>query len=137
MAADIFTHLVSSLHGSLDYHLERQNVLVSNLAHVDTPGYVPRDLARTSGASFADALRVGMEATDPHHMMAGGDGGLRSAGRVVEDPAPGAGNDRNYVSLDRESAKVAANQVRYDVLTVLVQAELADLSFAVGDGKSG
>ena len=56
------------------------------------------------------------------------------SGRVFEDPTAGAGNDRNFVSLDREAAKVAANQVRYDVISTLVAAELGDLSYAANDG---
>src|SRR5689334_19405025 len=41
---------VSSLQGALDYHMERHNLLVSNIAHVDTPGYRPVDLAREADA---------------------------------------------------------------------------------------
>jgi flagellar basal body rod protein FlgB len=60
-----------------------------------------------------------------------------TTGRVFEDPTGGVGNDGNFVSLDREAAKAASNQVRYDVVSVLVQAELSDLAFAAGDGKAG
>jgi len=43
--------------------------------------------------------------------------------------------DGNFVSLDREAAKVAANQSRYDVVATLVTSELASLSFAASDGR--
>jgi len=108
-------------------------VLSSNVAHVDTPGYVPRDLARVEPAGFAGELRVAIEKTQPGHLTAYGPGA--SAGRVFEDPTAGAGADKNSVSLDREAAKVAANHVRYDVVTTLVTAELAQLAFAANDGK--
>jgi flagellar basal body rod protein FlgB len=58
-----------------------------------------------------------------------------TSGRVFEDPSAGAGNDLNYVSLDREAAKLAANQIRYDVSSTLASAELAQLAYAVSDGK--
>jgi flagellar basal-body rod protein FlgB len=134
--ADLFSG-ISPLHAALDYHLERHNVLSSNVAHVDTPGYVPRDIARVSStSSFADVLRVSLERTDPAHLQ-GASPVTVSTGRVFEDPYAGAGNDRNFVSLDREAAKLAANQIRYDVTTTLTTAELAQLAFAASDGRSG
>ncbi|HKQ70255.1 MAG TPA: flagellar basal body rod protein FlgB [Polyangiaceae bacterium] len=131
--SDIFNG-ISPLHAALDYHLERHNVLASNVAHVDTPGYVPKDLERVANAPFDDALRVAMERTDPSH-FAGHAPLAATTGRVFEDPAAGAGNDKNFVSLDREAAKLAANQVRYDVASTLASAELAQLAYAASDGK--
>ena len=124
---------VTPLQSALDYHLERHNVLVSNVAHVDTPGYVPKDIERVDPASFQGALGVAMARTSPGHLNGVVTGSL-SAGRIIEDPTPGAGLDGNFVSLDREAAKVAANQTRYDVIATLVSSELADLSFAAADG---
>jgi flagellar basal-body rod protein FlgB len=131
--ADLFG-FIQPLHASLDYHLERHNILASNVAHIDTPGYVPRDLARVPELpGFAGQLRVAIEKTQPGHLTAYGPGA--SAGRVFEDPTAGGGADKNFVSLDREAAKVAANHVRYDVVSTLVTAELAQLTFAANDGK--
>jgi flagellar basal-body rod protein FlgB len=122
---------VSSLHQSLDYHLERQNVLASNVAHVDTPGYKPVDLARE--VDFAGVLDVTLRRTDSHHLH-GSLGGAQS-GRVFEDTSAGAGNDGNYVSLDREAAKLAANQLRFDVVSAVASAQLKQLAYAANDAK--
>lgn len=127
---DLFTD-IRPLHQALDYHLERHNVLISNVSNVDTPNYVPKDLARVEG--FQGALTVSLNRTNATH-IALPESGAPVSGRVFEDPTAGAGNDRNFVSLDREAAKVAANQVRYDVISTLVAAELGDLSFAANDG---
>jgi flagellar basal-body rod protein FlgB len=125
---------IEPLHSALDYHLDRHNVLASNIAHVDTPGYVPRDLSRVADTSFAQTLSVTMQRTDPSHF-----GGTSPAevttGRVFDDPSPGAGNDKNFVSLDREAAKIAANQLRYDVSSTLAAAELAQLAYVAGDAR--
>ena len=126
---------ISPLHRSLDYHLERHNVLATNLAHVDTPGFRPSDLARTDVESFPHLLQVALERTSTGHMGNDfGAGGPRH-GKLFEDLSAGAGADGNYVSLDREAAKVAANQLRYDVVTALVSAELRQLMYAANDGK--
>jgi flagellar basal-body rod protein FlgB len=120
---------------ALDYHLERQNVLASNVAHVDTPGYRPNDIERIDRGEFSGVLSTALRRTDPRHIE--GAGGLDAAqtGRVFQDLSAGVGNDGNYVSIDREAAKLAANQLRFDTVSAIVSAELRQLSFAANDGK--
>jgi flagellar basal-body rod protein FlgB len=127
---------VGSLHNALDYHLERHTVLSSNVAHVDTPGFHPHDLRRVEAAGdFQNALSVALERTNSAHMQTPNADAAALEGRIFEDLSAGAGNDGNYVSLDREAAKVAANQLRYDVVSAIVSAELHQLNYAAGDGK--
>ncbi len=133
--SDLFS-AVGSLHASLDYHLERHTVLASNVAHVDTPGYRPHDLRRVDSAeSFDSAMSVAMRRTDGAHFQTPNAAAAALDGRIFEDNSAGAGNDGNYVSLDREAAKVAANQLRYDVVSAIVSAELRQLSYAATDAK--
>lgn len=126
---------INPLQAALDYHLERHTVLASNIAHVDTPGYRPSDLARVEEAGFGSALNVALAKTDAAHLQGPEGSGASLHGRTFEDLAGGAGNDGNYVSLDREAAKVAANQLRYDTISAIVSAELRQLQYAAGDAK--
>jgi len=112
-------------------------VLSSNVAHVDTPGYHPHDLRRIDNAEFSSALSVAMERTNSAHFQTPNADAAALEGRIFEDLSAGAGNDGNYVSLDREAAKVAANQLRYDVVSAVVSAELSQLRFAASDAKGG
>ena len=125
---------VDPLRAALDYHLDRQNVLASNVAHVDTPGYRPNDLERVDQAGFSAAMGVAMSRTNEAHLR-GGALDATPNGRVFQDLSAGVGNDGNYVSLDREAAKLAANQLRFDTVSAIVSAELKQLSFAASDGK--
>jgi len=134
VVASVFNS-VDPLRAALDYHLDRQNVLASNVAHVDTPGYRPNDLERVDQSSgFSAALGVAMNRTNERHLVGGGLEEMAN-GRVFQDLSAGVGNDGNYVSLDREAAKLAANQLRYDTVSAIVSAELRQLSFAASDGK--
>ncbi|HEX2731335.1 MAG TPA: flagellar basal body rod protein FlgB [Polyangiaceae bacterium] len=126
---------LTPLQYALDYHLERHNVLSSNVAHVDTPGYRPNDLARQDPVDFQNVLNVQMLRTNDMHVSAPADAAAVTKGQLFEDLSAGVGQDGNYVSLDREAAKVAANQLRYDVVSAIVSAELKQLSFAANDGK--
>lgn len=132
---------VSRLQGGLDYHLARHNLLVSNLSHVDTPGFQPLDLERVDFGSVMASL----QATHPDHygtQVATGPNGVAAASGTLEtkvfaDPAAQAGPDGNAVSLDREAVKIASNQVRYDVIAQLVAGQLGGLQWAANDGRSG
>jgi flagellar basal body rod protein FlgB len=67
------------------------------------------------------------------HLSASGGTGL-SDGGVFYDESAGAGQDGNYVSLDREAAKLAANQSRYDVVATMLAAQYGQLAYAANDG---
>ena len=125
---------IAPLHASLDYHMQRHNILTSNIAHVDTPGFKPSDLERVDGGQFASVLNVALERTNEHHMV-GADAGAASSGRVYRDLSAGAGADGNYVSLDREASKVAANHLRFDAISAITSASLRQLRYAAADGQ--
>jgi len=126
---------VENLRGALDYHLERHNVLVSNLAQAETPGYKPVDLER----GFDGAMQVALAATDPSHVgtpvTPGASAAVAPSFRVIEDPTAKAGADGNAVDLDREAVKISTNQMRYDMLAQLASSELQTLGWAASDGK--
>jgi flagellar basal-body rod protein FlgB len=117
----------------MDFHLERHNLLSANIAHVDTPLYKPKDLARIGEGGFAEVMQVAMARTNESHLS------TREAqpmvGRVFQDLSAGGGADGNFVSLDREAGKLAANRLRYDIVSVLVKSQLAGLMSAASDGK--
>ncbi len=131
---DLFS-AINPLHSSLDYHLGRHNVLATNIAHVDTPGYRPSDVARVDTSEFGAAFQVALARTSDTHLAVGSEGSLEQVGRVYKDLSAGVGNDGNYVSLDREAAKLAANQMRYDVVSAIVSAELRQMTYAASDAK--
>jgi flagellar basal-body rod protein FlgB len=129
---------VDRLHVGLDYHLARHNLLTSNLTHLDTPNYKPLDLQR-GGDSFHSAMQIALAQTDPSHLGPSAPAGRaeETSWKTIEDPTASAGYDGNAVSVDRESAKIAANQVRYDALASLVTGELSGLAWAANDGRGG
>ncbi|MEO0321531.1 MAG: flagellar basal body rod protein FlgB [Myxococcota bacterium] len=125
---------VGSAQRAMSYHLERHNVLASNVANLDTPGYRPVELTRDVG----EAERFGslvLQRTHANHVP--GASGAAGAGtpntrieRVVQP-----GNDGNSVSLEREMAKVAANDLRYQTVGRLVKQQMGMLRYAVSDAQ--
>jgi flagellar basal-body rod protein FlgB len=131
--ANLFSS-VAPLSYALDFHLERHNLLAANIANVDTPRYKPTDLARIGEAGFESAMQLAMARTNPTHFSVGTADPL--VGRVFQDLSAGGGADGNFVALDRESGKLAANRLRYDIVSVLVRAQLDSLMGAASDRQS-
>ena len=130
--ANLFSS-VAPLAYALDFHLERHNLISANIANVDTPRYKPTDLARVGEGGFESAMQLAMNRTNEAHLSTGTEEPL--VGRVFQDLSAGGGADGNYVSLDRESGKLAANRLRYDIVSVLVRTQLDSLMAAANDRK--
>lgn len=121
--------MLDKLTGSLDFQAralllrsERQRTIASNIANVDTPGFVARDY------KFGDALQNAMQGgkgtsvstaqarTDGRHMAFTPIGELSGTNKaelgysVQSQP----NLDQNTVDLDRERANFVDNTVRYE-----------------------
>lgn len=113
--------MLEKMTARLDFHSsslllrsQRQQVLASNIANADTPGYIARDF------DFAAALKNatgkhsgGLQRTDAQHMGLGGNRDPRDptmAYAVQTQPS----EDGNSVDLDRERANFLDNSIRYE-----------------------
>ena len=120
----MFGKIIEGGQTALDLFVRRHGLLAQNIAHLETPGYRPKDL------DFQSALEAAFE---PQGSGAAASA-LGSDGHVVTDTRTAAGRDGNAVDLDRESAKIAQNSLRYDATTRIIAHKLAALKFVVSDG---
>jgi flagellar basal-body rod protein FlgB len=113
--------MLEQMTAKLDFHAnalllrsQRQQVIASNIANADTPGYVARDF------DFAQALKNAsgglggstVAATNARHMqLGGGPGGQPDLAYTVQTQPS---QDGNSVDLDRERANFVDNSVRYE-----------------------
>ncbi len=93
---------------------QRQQVLASNIANADTPGYIARDF--DFAQALQNAARGGQPSTvaitDARHLRVGARGPLEPelAYAVQTEPS----QDGNSVDLDRERANFVDNSIRYE-----------------------
>jgi flagellar basal-body rod protein FlgB len=131
MAQQIF-YLSDILHRALDYHVERHNILSSNIANIDTPGFRPFELVRETDNSLNGTLAL-TQSNERHLLRNGSEIGQGEEKLVTEDTSVAAGADGNSVSLEREASKLAANDVRYQGASTLLSRHLAMLRYAASD----
>lgn len=125
---------VAPFHRSLDYHSNRHNVLASNIANANTPGFRPKELLRVEAEELKTTLPL--VRTEHEHFNAGGFGEAHGM-TVVPDESNIGGLDGNNVSLEREMSKLEANDVRFQSAAKLVSRQLGMLRYAANDGGSG
>ena len=99
----------------LDLVTLRHELISSNLANVDTPGYRTRDI------DFQFELESQLAGNSPTV--------FEPAGLTVK-------NDVNNVSLDREARLLAENAMRFNLVSNLMKNELRMVKSAIDEGKS-
>jgi flagellar basal-body rod protein FlgB len=98
----------------LTYLTRREEVIASNIANADTPGYKTRDLA--SPGDFSSALAD-----------------LTSS---VEAPDLPSHNDGNNVAIDREAKLLAENSLKFNLATQMLRGEFKDIRSAIEEGRA-
>ncbi len=109
----LFGKTYQMLSSMLDYRAQRQKVITSNVANLDTPEFKPKDL------KFPDELKsvlkadaMGLAKTDPRHLPTGAPG-TGPANYTVQETG-----DR--VSIDTEMMNVAENNLKYNLTVELL-----------------
>lgn len=113
---------------------QRQQVLASNIANADTPGYKARDLdfrAALQGALQGTSAAGGttLATTSPGH-LAGNPGLAAEAGLLYRTPAQGS-VDGNTVNMDAERAAFADNAIHYEFNLTQINDEIKGLMAAI------
>ncbi|MCB1725318.1 MAG: flagellar basal body rod protein FlgB [Chromatiaceae bacterium] len=118
---------------ALRLRARRSEVLASNLANADTPGYKARDFDFKAMLRGAVQQPVRMAATHAAHMRS--DAGVvapsQMAYRVPQQPSL----DGNTVEPEREQVEFSANAMRYQVSLQFLDSRIKGLKLAIkGNG---
>ena len=120
----------------MDMQLERQNVIMSNIANVNTPRYQTRTL------EFEDELQVALNLdmrgkvtrTNEKHMPTvfnpetfGSD--------WTKDIKPRVAHGEDRVNLDKEMTKMAKNNLQYTALTQIVKSGFDGVKQIIQEGQ--
>ncbi len=113
------TPLMQVLLGYLKVTADRQQIVASNIANVDTPGYHVKDI------NFQSAMQ--------QVMLKGDDAQLGPATNDVEGLPERP--DGNNVNIDRESLLMAQNQLQFQTEVSLLHSEFNRLQLAINGGS--
>jgi flagellar basal-body rod protein FlgB len=134
MADGGFDPVIGALNTSLNLRLLNQNVISSNIANADTPGYKAKAVEFES--ALRDALGVGdtlpRAESDPRHIVHHSTDPV--APEIYDDPNGVESLDGNTVDRASEMAKLAENQLLYDASAEMIKRKLGMLKYAITEG---
>jgi flagellar basal-body rod protein FlgB len=120
---DLFDTTQVALGAAMRGATVRQQTLAGNLANVDTPGYVRKDV------DFHDSLRAAMAGPAPQ-----GAGIDAMTFTAADDAATPMRLDGNSVDVDTESAALSQNALEYQSLAQVARTRIEILQSAMGAG---
>lgn len=118
--------LIQSMDRSMTLATRRAELIASNMANIDTPGYRTQDFdfhqALKTELTRLDGGSMGLARTHAGHMGPTSSSSLPPS----QDPLTPSyeRNDGNDVSLDREAALLARTQQTYQLSSQIAQTEL-------------
>ncbi len=121
----VFGKIIQDVTTHMNYRAFRQEIISSNIANVDTPGYKAKE------ALFEQELdsRLGLKTTNRNHLRKSP---TESMFPVKDDPFSRIGNDTNTVDIDREMMKLNQNQLLFDASAEIIQTKLQELKDVIG-----
>lgn len=128
---------LKALASSLNLRQIRHEVLTSNIANADTPGY------KAKRVDFEEALQRALDVdgnlemltSDEKHFDVGNGGFDNLQPEIYEDPNGIVSEDGNTVDRDAEMAKMAENKILYDASVKLLNKKLGMLKYTINSEK--
>jgi len=129
-----FDPTLGALNTAMNLRLINQNVIASNIANADTPGYKAQRL-EFEGA-LREALGTGQglqaEADAPGHVAHRPTDPVNP--EIYDDPNGVESLDGNTVSRSDEMARMSENQLLFDAAAELMKRKIGMVKYAIGEG---
>ena len=121
----LFNKTLEMLSAILDFRSERNKVIASNIANIDTPGYKPRELIfEKELEGFIDnGKEITMTKTDKRHLS-------EQSSHTFE-----VINSEEAVKIDNEMEKLAENNLMYNLTVELMARKFKGLDSVLREAK--
>ena len=124
---------------SLNHRLTRSQVINSNIANAETPGFraleydFEKQLQSLTSTTGQESLKV----TDLRHKR---NSFTEASGKIDPDvymrPTESVGHDGNTVEIDKEMASMAQNQILYRATIESLSRKIGLLKYAIQGGRA-
>jgi len=116
---------IALLGKALDLRAQRQGLIQSNIANMETPGYTGQDFPFAKVMAKVQSGSGELVRTNPGHLAV-------EPGQT--DGSLAATGDKRPVDLDEEMVKLSENQLMYQVTAKLVAKRFEAMQYAIDEG---
>ena len=128
---------IQTLAAALKMREMRIEVIASNIANAETPGYKAKRL------DFEDALQraidvdgnLSMKSKDDRHFNVGSGGFNNLEPRIYEDPSGVVSPNGNTVNREQEMVRMQENRLMYDAAVQLLNKRLGQMKYVLSTEK--
>jgi flagellar basal-body rod protein FlgB len=113
---------------------QRQQVVASNLANIDTPGFKTKDISFHATMQELLSDSFGIRTTRPEHIKAWAP--ISPQTQAFEAQAKTVRADGNNVDLDRELLNLSETAFGYSLITQMVRGKFRTLAISINEGKA-
>lgn len=122
---NLFSGSIEAMRTALNLRSEKQGLIQSNVANIETPGYKVQDF------DFKKVMETVMTGQSE---LARTHAGHMSMDAVAVSKSRDFKQEERPVDLDEEMVKLSENQLMYQVTTRLVSKKLEGLRYAIDEG---
>ena len=106
----------NKLFEQLNYRGEKQKVISSNIANINTPAYKTKDLVFENELNNKLDNTLKMQVTSSKHMSSIGNNLSNANPKLVEVKGLEQQNDGNNVNLDTQMSEMSKNKILFDAI---------------------
>jgi flagellar basal-body rod protein FlgB len=108
--------ITNKLFEQLNFRGERQKVISSNIANINTPNYKTKDLVFEDELSNSISNSLQLKATNSRHLSTINSSSMNSNPKLTEVKNLEEQNDGNNVNLDTQMSEMSKNKILFDAI---------------------
>ena len=106
----------NKLFEQLNFRGERQKVISSNIANINTPNYKTKELVFENELSSSISNNLQLKATNSRHISNFNSSSLNSNPKLIDVKNLEEQNDGNNVNLDTQMSEMSKNKILFDAI---------------------
>ena len=110
---------------ALNLRYERQGLIQSNIANMETPGYTVQDFSFEKAMATASLNQGTLSRTHKKHI---------DLDPVAATMSQEFSKEKRPVDLDEEMVKLAENQMMYEIVTRMIGKKVDGIKYAIDEG---
>ena len=115
------SNITSTLFNNLNFRAQRQNVISSNIANINTPDYKTKDVTFENELKKAQQPILKLAQTNGNHLSSINSNLNMSKPSLIEIQGLEEQNDGNNVNLDAQMSEMSKNKVLFDAVQTAIK----------------
>lgn len=129
-----FDNTMNLLQKVLDLRSKNQEIIGSNIANAETPGYQAQSFTFEEQLKSAFSGSMSPSVTQPNHIPLAPSNLDQVSGTLTAKKDTTEIGDKNSVNLDQEMVKLSENEILYETAVTMLNKKISLLKYTISGG---